>query len=329
MIITDIVTNWPAYEKWSLSYFQEKFGPQQIKTDEPNPHTKKKIRIRLGDYLDYFRSNRDEDQIYWFDDEFDITFPDLLSDFSVPSYFETDYLANLPKEHRRPYRWLLVGPPGSYSPFHTDPYRSSAWNALIRGRKRWTLYPYSVFPPSLYKEFTEEGNFDCEAPGDSAILLSFSFYFPFIFLLFLSFSFYCCHFPFIFVISLLFLSFSLKTYSKILVFKSGCIKWFLEEYVNIPESKKPIEVIQEAGELIYVPSGWWHQVLNLTETIAVTQNYINEHNLQVAAAEMRFDNEEFYQVFKESLARQSGCSDWKWPDENYHEFGPFKLDVTS
>lgn len=34
-----------------------------------------------------------------------------------------------------------------------------------------------------------------------------------------------------------------------------------------------IETIQEAGEVIYVPTGWWHAVFNLTHTVCVTQNY--------------------------------------------------------
>lgn len=36
------------------------------------------------------------------------------------------------------------------------------------------------------------------------------------------------------------------------------------------EACQPLEIIQEAGEIIFVPSGWHHQVYNLVRTLNVT-----------------------------------------------------------
>ncbi|CAI2175225.1 18962_t:CDS:10 [Funneliformis geosporum] len=56
--------------------------------------------------------------------------------------------------------------------------------------------------------------------------------------------------------------------------------WFLEVYPQLPPEMRPLEIIQEPGQIIFIPSGWWHMVLNIDDTVAVTQNFANIHNLE-------------------------------------------------
>ncbi|PON82390.1 JmjC domain containing protein [Trema orientale] len=58
------------------------------------------------------------------------------------------------------------------------------------------------------------------------------------------------------------------------------IEWFMNFYgATKTWNKKPIECICKAGEVIFVPNGWWHLVINLEESIAITQNNVNRRNL--------------------------------------------------
>ena len=43
------------------------------------------------------------------------------------------------------------------------------------------------------------------------------------------------------------------------------LRWFKARYESLEH--KPLEVIQEAGDLLYVPSGWMHAVLNISDCL--------------------------------------------------------------
>lgn len=58
-------------------------------------------------------------------------------------------------------------------------------------------------------------------------------------------------------------------------------EWFVNFYDEAAaRDPPPVECVCRAGELVFVPRGWWHIVINVEpDTIAVTQNYVARSNL--------------------------------------------------
>lgn len=67
-------------------------------------------------------------------------------------------------------------------------------------------------------------------------------------------------------------------------------KWWSLIYPTLAPQDKPIEFIQGPGDLIFIPSGWWHAVLNLDETLSVTQNFVNTENLDAVVHSLFYSN---------------------------------------
>ncbi|XP_058686425.1 2-oxoglutarate and iron-dependent oxygenase JMJD4 isoform X2 [Poecile atricapillus] len=77
-------------------------------------------------------------------------------------------------------------------------------------------------------------------------------------------------------------------------------------YPRSGRARAPLEIIQEAGEIVFVPSGWHHQVHNLEDTISINHNWLNGCSV---GRMWRFLREELGAVRRE-------LSRWHGPDRH-------------
>uniref|UniRef100_A0A8C5NQ55 Jumonji domain-containing protein 4 n=1 Tax=Junco hyemalis TaxID=40217 RepID=A0A8C5NQ55_JUNHY len=169
--------------------------------------------------------------------------------YTTPVYFSSDWLNEYwDAAAGDDFRFVYMGPKGSWTPFHADVFRSYSWSANVCGRKRWLLYPAG------HEEFLRDrhGNlpFDVTAPDlrDERI------------------------------------------------------------YPRSGRSQPPLEILQEAGEIVFIPSGWHHQVHNLEDTISINHNWVNGCNV---AAMWSFLQDELAAVQRE-------LGQWRDPMDDWH-----------
>ncbi|XP_022701568.1 jmjC domain-containing protein 4-like [Varroa jacobsoni] len=160
--------------------------------------------------------------------------------YEIPEYFASDWLNEYWREKREghdDYRFVYIGPQGSWTPLHCDVFGSYSWSGNVCGQKLWLL-----LPPG-------EEQYYCDCTGKLACDLTEIDH---------------QHFP--------------------------------KAREHQSEFGGPIRIRQNPGDVIFVPSGWHHQVLNVTDTISINHNWFNAHNLhfifdRLCAAEAEVMNE--------------------------------------
>ncbi|ORX98862.1 Clavaminate synthase-like protein [Basidiobolus meristosporus CBS 931.73] len=175
-VLTGVTKKWAANKEWTKEALLKNYGSEKFKIgedDEGDP-----VYMKMKYFLRYTENEgiSDDSPLYIFDSKFNgprkrakrskesnsdngptakkakvdekCSKMNLLSDYSVPSYFEDDLFSLTGEGRRPPYRWIVIGGARSGTGIHTDPLGTSAWNALIFGHKRWILFPPDV-PKSL------------------------------------------------------------------------------------------------------------------------------------------------------------------------------------
>eukprot|EP00667_Euglena_gracilis_P006218 EG_transcript_6270 len=239
VMITDVVSQWPAMKKWTREHLLALCGDTRFRCGP--------VDMRLRDYLQYSSNCKEERPLYLFDCKFAENVPELADDYSVPAYFEEDLFKVLGPS-RPDYRWLIIGPAGSGSSFHVDPNATNAWNGLVTGAKRWLLFPPHRTPPGIF------------ATADMGEVTA----------------------------------------------PQSMYEWFMNYYQWVESCAECVQCTARAGELVFVPRGWWHAVVNLEESIAITQNFVNARNLPHVLQFLREKSDQVSGVCDERMATLFG-----------------------
>ncbi|XP_022079335.1 jmjC domain-containing protein 4-like isoform X2 [Acanthaster planci] len=237
-----ITREWRAVQEWvmedgrpNFDFLAQNFGDAVVPVADCKMveySAQPKSDMQLAEYLHYWEQlNEDVREntscLYLKDWHFKKSFPDYKA-YRTPVFFTSDWMNEYwdkrPGQTSDDYRFVYMGPKGSWTPFHADVFRSYSWSANVCGRKRWLLYPPGQ--EDCLRDVLGNLVYDATSPE--------------------------LHNP--------------------------------NKYPDYHKACKPFEVIQEPGEVIFVPSGWHHQVFNIEDTISINHNWLNGCNLDITWA---------------------------------------------
>jgi hypothetical protein len=291
VVVTDALDHW-ALRGCDLTDLAQRLGEAPMRATSATAAMP--AAFSMSEYLQYIAQTRDEVPFYLFDRNFaslDLSPSDsaasctLEEQYSLPAYFDpacrpsTD-LFRLLGTDRPDYRWLVLGPPRSGSIYHIDPNQTHAWNAVLKGRKKWIFYPPHTQPPGVVRS---EDSSEVTVPISTAEWLR---------------SFWAFHLerreP-----GMARTGHGCGLHSIYRDLFAHCSQDGSHRLVSLPAlapaaipaplvaSDAPLECTQAEGELIFVPHNYWHMVLNLEASLALTHNYVSSSNLADVLAFLR------------------------------------------
>ena len=166
---------------------------------------------------------------------------------SIPDLFQDDWFNEfLPTKRNVDYRFVYLGRKGTQTNLHADVMNTYSWSTNVCGRKRWLLLPpkhthllYDQFAQKLAPTF--HPMYYASPHNDGASQTS--------------------------------------TSATNGADHDGDPHQCWERNYPLLHLARPIEVLQEAGQTIFVPSGWHHTVENIDDTLSVNSNWCNATNI--------------------------------------------------
>lgn len=101
----------------------------------------RKTLMSETNYVKYLENNFDYDPLYVFMPLSDFISYNLSS--KTLDFLEFGLRTIIPQ------KWIIKGPRGSGSSFHTDSFGCFSWSLVFQGKKIWTFYPPECIPPGM------------------------------------------------------------------------------------------------------------------------------------------------------------------------------------
>ncbi|XP_048579170.1 2-oxoglutarate and iron-dependent oxygenase JMJD4 isoform X2 [Nematostella vectensis] len=213
----ELTQEWKCRKEWvvngepNFEFLHQNFGNAIAPVADCNQECNgnhSKDTMSIAAFLEYWRKRRDVDAGH--------------KAYTTPECFSSDWLNEFwdqREDECDDYRFVYMGPKGTWTPFHADVFRSYSWSANICGSKKWI-----IFPPAEERYFYDKlGNLAYDITSED-----------------------------------------LRN---------------PEKFPNAAKAKQPIVILQKEGEVIFIPSGWFHQVHNMEDTISINHNWTNAYGL--------------------------------------------------
>lgn len=274
-----LLRTWPSFKHklWKFDSLRHRFGNIQFSCGMSSSN--EPVLIQLNEFLArnvFDVSTLVHRQDLWnmpyiFDPAFEIDCEDMLNEYEIPSNFsKLDCLDTIPLHLRPDYRWLLIGGIASGTIMHVDPCNTSAWNALLEGSKLWISIDLSPHAKEYLGHHSSSHSYTSSLCDDLHRYIK------------------------DLIIGRLFGGLEELPKSTFLANvqqSSHCSNQSLNSeiirFLNDLTCQKlrscadyNVSVfVQQEGDVVYVPAGSPHAVLNLSPTVAITHNFLESENI--------------------------------------------------
>lgn len=159
VVMTDLVQDWPAFQKWTPDFFKSQHGARPVKVYDKSyaqaggGYMQSAREISFAEYIEALMEKNLDLRIFLYNIIKEI--PELKADINVPYVI---------KKIDERFCFLFFGCKGSVTPLHFDIDMAHVLHSNLFGRKRWILFPQSESRNLYHHPLTVRSYVDVNRP---------------------------------------------------------------------------------------------------------------------------------------------------------------------